>query len=67
MQSNKQGMIIAERILNSGQIKFKEGIISSTDFTQIENQFIQAQSDYINSAYQMLKSKLELDKLTVNE
>ena len=67
MQSNKQGMNIAERILNSGQIKFKEGIISSTDFTQIENQFIQAQSDYINTAYQMLKSKLELDKLTINE
>lgn len=67
MQSNKEGMVIAERILNSGQIKFEEGIISSTEFTQIENQFIRSQSDYINSAYEMLKAKLELDKLITHE
>ena len=64
---NKQRMEIAEKLLNSAQIKFKEGIISSTDFTQVENQLIQSQSDYINSAYSMLKSKLELDKLSNNE
>ena len=64
---NKQRMEIAEKLLNSAQIKFKEGIISSTEFTQVENQLIQSQSDYINSAYSMLKSKLELDKLSNNE
>ncbi|MFT7614102.1 MAG: outer membrane protein [Parvicellaceae bacterium] len=67
MQNNKTSMGIAERILNNSQIKFKEGVISSTEFTQSENQYIVSQSDYINSAYQMLKAKLELDKLMNNE
>jgi outer membrane protein TolC len=67
MLSNQQSMLIAEKILNNAQIKFKEGVISSTDFTQVENQLIRSQSDYINSAYEMLKAKLELDKLINNE
>ena len=67
MLSNQQSMLIAEKILNNAQIKFKEGVISSTEFTQVENQLIRSQSDYINSAYEMLKAKLELDKLINNE
>ena len=67
MQNNITSMAIAEKILNNSQIKFTEGVISSTEFTQSENQYIVSQSDYINSAYQMLKAKLELDKLMNNE
>lgn len=67
MKTNEKSVEIAEKILNNAQIKFKEGIISSTEFTQAENQYITTQSDYINSAYQLLKAKLELDKLMRNE
>ena len=67
LRTNKMSVEIAEKILNNAQIKFKEGMISSTEFTQSENQYIMAQSDYINSAYQLLKAKLELDKLMNNE
>jgi outer membrane protein TolC len=67
LSANEKSVELADRILASARIKFKEGVISSTEFTQAENQYITTQSEYINSAFQLLNSKLELDKIISNE
>ncbi len=67
MKTNLKSLNIAETILNNATEKNKLGAISAMELTQIHNQYIQTYSEYINSAYQVLQAKLELDKLLINE
>lgn len=59
----KKSMDIAQKILDKTRIKYKEGVAGSFELTQIENQFIEAQGNYINNLFKLLNSKVELDKL----
>lgn len=58
-QENRE---LAIKILNKGKIKFNNGISSSTELMQLENQYIQAHAAYIGSIMQLLSSDLELKK-----
>lgn len=53
---------LAIKILNKGKIKFNNGISSSTELMQLENQYLQAHGAYIGSVMQLLMSDLELKK-----
>jgi outer membrane protein TolC len=53
---------LAERILEKTREKLKRGITSSFEFTQIYSQYLTAQADYINAAFELLNAKLALDK-----
>ena len=53
---------LAEKIKEKAQIKFQNGISSSTELSQIETQYIQAYGSYIGSAMQLLQADLSLKK-----
>lgn len=53
---------LSVKILNKGKIKFNNGISSSTELMQLENQYLQSHGAYIASVMQLLMSDLELKK-----
>lgn len=54
---------VAEKIFNTTSIKFSEGMASSLDILNTQNQFLSAEQDYINAALSLLKAGQELEKL----
>ena len=59
----KKGLELAEKIQNNTRIKQKEGLASSFEASQIDNQLLSAQGNYIQSLFDLLNAKSELDKL----
>jgi outer membrane protein TolC len=57
---------LAQRIYNLSLIKLKNGVISSTDMLQVQNQFLQTQSDYFSSISELSKNKAKFEKLLTN-
>jgi len=49
--------------LDNTLIKFKEGLASSMEVAQAQNQELLAQNQYLQSNFKLLISKLKLDKL----
>lgn len=62
-ETQKKAVDVAEEILNSTEIKYKEGVVSSMELTQVQNQLLQAQTDLTNAGFELIKAKLDLDKL----
>jgi outer membrane protein len=62
-QTQKENVLVARRLLASIENKFKQGMISSLDLTQGNSNYLQAENNYVSSALELLKAKLELDKL----
>lgn len=60
--SQKDNVEISRKILDRTRIKVREGMSSSLDFTQINNQYLTTQSNYISAMFDLLNAKLELDK-----
>jgi len=61
-QNQKQNLKLAETIRNKMVIKFQEGLASSMDLTQAENQFFNTQANYIQSVFRLVNAKSNLDK-----
>jgi len=64
--TQKANMQIAQRIYDKTLIKYKEGVSSSMDLTQTNNQLLDAQSKYFQSLLNLLQSKVELNKVLNN-
>lgn len=58
----KESKALAERIFNTTQIKYKEGVASSFDLSQAHNQQLTAQGNYIGAVLQLLNAKARLTK-----
>ena len=54
---------VAEKIFNKTSIKFSEGMASSLDILNTQNQYLNAEREYITSATLLLKAGEELKKL----
>ena len=65
--NEKRNIELAERIYNKTMIKFKEGLSSSMDITNAQNQLLGAQSNYFTAVYSLLAAKNKIDKLTNNQ
>lgn len=63
-ETQKQKLDLAQKIHEKTLIKYKEGVSTSLDITQTQNQVLSEKANYINSVFQMLNAKVELDKLT---
>ena len=59
---SKESVALAQRILDRAQIKFKEGIGSSIELIQSENDLLNAQASFVEAARQLLDSRVSLDK-----
>ena len=59
----KKSLKIAEKIFDRTTVKYKEGLSSSFELSQMKNQVLQSQGKYIQSLFDLLSAKAELDKL----
>ncbi len=64
--NNRKNIELTSRIYEKTLIKYKEGISSSLDLTNVQNQYLQAQGDYYTAVYTLITTKNKLDKLTNN-
>ncbi len=61
--SEKRNIELTSRIYDKTLIKYKEGISSSMDLTNAQNQYLNAQKNYFTALYTLLVSKNKLEKL----
>lgn len=60
--NNVESLVISKKIYDQTRIKFKEGISTSTELAQIEQQYLNTNSELINSILILLNAKTSLDK-----
>jgi len=60
-QISSQNLVLAENIANKEQIKFFEGLSSSINLTNVQNQLFSSQQDYIQSILEIIQTKVELE------
>ncbi len=56
--------MLARKIYEKTVIKYNSGIAGSTELSQIEGQYIQAQGEWVSSVMQLLNSKINFEKAT---
>lgn len=64
--SQKDNIQIAERVLMSFENKYNQGMASSLDLTQANNNYLTAQSNYLTALMNLLQTKVAFDKLMNN-
>jgi outer membrane protein TolC len=58
--------MLAQRIFDKTQIKYNEGVSTSFELTQAQNQLLTSQGNYINSTLQLLNARTRLNKALSN-
>ncbi len=64
--SSKENLVLAERIEKKQQIKFKEGLSSSFDFTEAQRQLYTSQQNYLQTMVDVINKKAALEKVIQN-
>jgi outer membrane protein TolC len=62
-RTQKDNVEIAGRVLVSFQNKYNQGVASSLELTQANDNYLTAQSNYLNSIISLLQTKVSFDKL----
>lgn len=65
--TEKENLILTEKIYNKTLIKYKEGLASSLELAQAQNQFLTTQGSYVNAMLDLLNSKAQLEKIVNNK
>lgn len=60
--NEKLNIELADRVLKNATARYKEGLISSIELAQANNQYLQAQMSYSAAIQELLKAKITLDK-----
>jgi len=60
--TTEDNLELAQRIYNKTKIKYDEGISTSLDLTQANDQLLETQGNFINAAFQLITAKSTLDK-----
>jgi len=58
----KKAFELAEKIRRVNSIKYREGLISSLNLSQSEQQYFESQQKYFQAVFELLNAKIELDK-----
>jgi outer membrane protein len=61
--NNQESMILSKKVYEKTIIKYNEGVSSSFELTQNQNQFLTAESNYYNSVLSLLNAKAKLDRI----
>jgi outer membrane protein len=64
--NQKNNIELANRVLQSFQNKYSQGMASSLDLTQANNNYLVAQSNYLSALMNLLQNKIAFDKLMNN-
>ncbi|MDO9262299.1 MAG: TolC family protein [Flavobacteriaceae bacterium] len=59
--TSKENLLLAERIEQKETVKFLEGISSSFDLTNAQNQLYNSQQNYLQSIYEVITAKATLE------
>jgi len=62
-QTQKKNVKVAERVYNNTHNKYSQGLVSSMDLTQANNNYLEAKSNYVSSVLKLLQAKLNLEEL----
>lgn len=65
--NEKKNIDLTKRIYDKTIIKFQEGISSSLDLTQVNNQYLAAQTNYYEAMYSLMTAKNKLDRILNNQ
>ena len=55
--TSKKAVDISKKIYSNYQIKFKEGLITSLDLSQIQTQYLSAETQFIQAMYNLVSAK----------
>ncbi len=61
LQSQENNLKLAERIFNTAQIKYREGVGSSVERTQAEQSLYDTQRGYTQALYNLLRARFDLE------
>lgn len=61
--NNQESMLLSKKVYEKTVIKYNEGVSSSFELTQNQNQFLTAESNYYNSVLSLLNAKAKLDRI----
>jgi len=61
--TNKESLTLSKKVYDKTVIKYREGVSSSFELTQNQNQFLTAESNYYNSVLSLLNAKAKLDRI----
>ncbi len=62
-QNQKINFDLAKTIYDKTLVKYKNGVSSSLDLTQVQNQYLSAQSAYFQSIVELLNAKAKLERI----
>ncbi len=62
-ENTEKNMNLSKSIYDNTLQKYKQGVSSSMDLTQAQNQYLKAQVDYFKAMSEMLNSKTELEEI----
>lgn len=65
-KQKKESLDLAKKLKERALIKYREGVGSSLEVTQTENQYLQNQADYVGSLLNLLNAKVAINKLLNN-
>jgi len=61
--TQQENVEVAQRVYDSYLRKFEQGMATSLDLTQANSNYLDAESNYLNSIMEVMNAKLQLDKL----
>ena len=64
--TSKSNLDLAQRIYDKTKIKYDEGVSSSLELTQANNQLLETQGNFISAALQLINAKANLDQALNN-
>jgi len=59
----QQNVDLSKNVFKNTSQKYKQGMVSSMELTQSNNTYLQAESDNTNALYELLQTKIELEKI----
>ncbi len=62
----KKNLKLSQKVINTTEAKYNEGLASSLELTQVNDQFLQTLSNYTSAMVDLLNAKMTLDKLMNN-
>ena len=66
LKNQNLNLSLAEKIYNTTQIKYREGVGSSMEMTQSEQELYRTQANRLNALYELVISKADMDKALGN-
>ncbi|NEU09400.1 TolC family protein [Flavihumibacter sp. R14] len=64
LENQKRNMGLADEVLRVSRIKYEQGVGSSLEVTTAETSLQESQNNYITALYELLISKIDLDRAT---